>query len=174
MKLVGLVGRLGSGKTTAAEYLEEQYGFKRIKFADPLKDMLRAIGLTEDHIEGDLKEEPCDLLMGQTPRHAMQTLGTEWGRNCINQNLWVRLWLERAGQRRFVIADDCRFPNEMETIRRNGGTLIRVVPAFPGFKDAPVQHESERYAMDCEVHAEIINDGSIKQMCQAVYSAVWS
>lgn len=174
MKVVGLIGRLGSGKTTAADYLVEQYGFSRIKFADPLKDMLRAIGLTDDHIEGDLKEEPCDLLMGQTPRHAMQTLGTEWGRNCIDQNLWVRLWLERAGAKRMVVADDCRFPNEMETIRKNGGTLIRIVPQFPDFKDAPVTHESERYAMECDVHAEVLNNGSIKEMCQAVYSAVWS
>jgi len=174
MKLVGLVGRLGSGKTTVADYLEEQYGFSRVKFADPLKDMLRAIGLTEDHIEGHLKEEPCDLLMGQTPRHAMQTLGTEWGRNCLHPNLWVRLWAERAGTKRMVVTDDCRFPNEMDMIRINGGLLIRIVPGFPGFKDAPVQHESERYAMNCDVDIEIANDGSITQLCETAYKAIWS
>jgi len=174
MKIIGLVGRLGSGKTTAAEYLEEQYGFSRVKFADPLKDMLRAIGLDEDHIEGHLKEEPCDLLMGQTPRHAMQTLGTEWGRNCIHPNLWVRLWMERAGTKRIVIADDCRFPNEMAAIRENGGTLIRIVPDFPGFKNAPITHESEQYAVDCDVDVEVTNNGSISEMCQAVYDGVWS
>jgi hypothetical protein len=51
--------------------------WRQVKFAGPLKSMCMALGLTEAHIEGHLKEVPCELLCGQTPRHAMQTLGTE-------------------------------------------------------------------------------------------------
>ena len=173
MKLVGLVGRIGSGKSTVASYLTEQYGFKLVKFADPLKDMLRTIGLDEDQIEGHLKEEPCDLLMGQTPRHAMQTLGTQWGRECIHPQLWTRLWLERVGQHRLVVTDDCRFPNEAATIRENKGKLIRIVPDYPGFIDHGVQHESEAHAMEMDVDLEVVNDGSITDLCKTVYQAIW-
>ena len=88
--LLGIHGKAGSGKSTAAQVLIDG-GFKRVKFADPLKNMLRAIGLTDQHIEGDLKEVPCDMLLGQTPRHAMQTLGTEWGRGCIGGEFWTCL-----------------------------------------------------------------------------------
>lgn len=173
MKVIGLVGRMGSGKSTVANYLTEQYGFKLVKFADPLKDMLRAVGIGEEEIEGHLKNEPCDLLMGKTPRFAMQTLGTQWGRESIHPQLWVRLWLERAGRHNMVVCDDCRFPNEATTIRENGGKLIRIIPDYEGFVDRGVQHESEAHAMEMDVDLELLNDGSITQLCQSAYEAIW-
>lgn len=172
--IVGLVGRMGSGKSTVADSLCQTNGFTRVKFADPLKDMLRAIGLNEEQIEGDEKMTPCNLLMGQTPRHAMQTLGTDWGRDMIHPDLWTRLWSERAGQHSLVVADDCRFPNEARTILQQGGKLIRIVPAFHGYEGGEVKHESEAYADQMEVHHEILNDGSIQDLCRTVYSAIWS
>ena len=125
--LVGITGRAGSGKSTAAQVLIDA-GWVRIKFADPLKDMLRAIGLDDRHIEGHLKEVPCDLLVGQTPRWAMQTLGTAWGRQCIAQDFWVRLARRRialamaAGLN--VVVDDVRFENEAQVIRELGGMVL--------------------------------------------------
>lgn len=126
--LIGLSGRAGSGKTYASNHLVSRYGYTRVKFADPLKDMLRAVGLTEEHIEGKLKEEPCDLLCGKTPRFAMQTLGTEWGRNLIGDGLWGSLWSARVesllSQEALVVTDDVRFSNEAERIKSMGGIVI--------------------------------------------------
>lgn len=125
--LLGITGKAGSGKSTAAQVLLDA-GWTRIKFADPLKDMLRAIGLDDRHIEGHLKEVPCDLLRGKTPRWAMQTLGTEWGRECIAQDLWIALARRRialamaAGLS--VVVDDVRFENEAEVIRELGGMVL--------------------------------------------------
>lgn len=140
--LIGLTGRAGSGKTTAAEALIIG-GWVRVKMAGPLKDMLRSIGLTDEHIEGHLKEVPCDLLMGQTPRHAMITLGTEWGRKQIDPDLWASVAEERirltlaAGQR--VVADDIRFENEAAVIRRLGGTVVMIQRNTA----TQINHESE-------------------------------
>lgn len=142
INLIGLSGKAGSGKTTAAEALIA-VGWVRVKMAGPLKDMLRVIGLTEDHIEGHLKEVPCDLLMGQTPRHAMITLGTEWGRKQIDPDLWANVAGERirlalaAGQR--VVVDDIRFENEAAVIRQLGGAVVMIQ------RDVATQinHESE-------------------------------
>jgi hypothetical protein len=93
----------------------------------PLKDMLRAIGLDEVYL-GSLKELPCPLLCGATPRHAMQALGSEWGRNLIHPDLWVTLWREKAYQSKapLIVADDVRFANEAATVLALGGTLLRV------------------------------------------------
>src|SRR6516164_9279263 len=90
--VVGFAGRMHSGKTTAALELI-RYGFVRVRFAGPLKSMLHALGLTPAELDGDLKEQPCALLGGVTPRHAQQTLGTEWGRACITPEVWVNAWL---------------------------------------------------------------------------------
>lgn len=142
--IVAFTGQAGSGKSTATKYLVEQHGYTLVKFAGPLKDMMRLIGLTEDEIEGSLKEKPCNLLAGKTPRHAMQTLGTEWGRNCIGDGFWINLWRERAvdvlAQAGRVVVDDCRFPNEAAAIRRLGGDIYRIT----GRGGIPGHHESER------------------------------
>jgi energy-coupling factor transporter ATP-binding protein EcfA2 len=127
--LLGITGRAGSGKSTAADILVG-IGWKRVKMAGPLKDMLRSIGLTDRHIEGDLKEVPCDLLCGQTPRHAMITLGTEWGREIIGGGLWVGLARQRIIQAMSegynVVVDDVRFENEADVIRDLGGMVLEV------------------------------------------------
>ena len=127
--LLGITGKAGSGKSTAAQVLIDA-GWVRIKFADPLKDMLRAIGLTEDQIEGHLKEVPCDLLQGKTPRWAMQTLGTEWGRNSIGERFWLDIARRKialamaAGLS--VVVDDVRFENEAQVIRELGGLVLGI------------------------------------------------
>lgn len=129
--VIALTGLAGSGKSTSSKYLVEKHGYQLVKFAGPLKDMLRSIGLSEAQIEGELKETPCEWLQGKTPRHAMQTLGCEWGRDCIGAGLWTELWVRRVnliiaeGGR--VVVDDCRFPNEAAEVRSLGGVVWRLV-----------------------------------------------
>ena len=76
MKIIGLTG-LGrkSGKSTAASVpVSSSTGSPqdRVSFAGPLKAMMAALGLSSEQIDGSLKETPCDLLCGKTPRQAMQ------------------------------------------------------------------------------------------------------
>lgn len=128
--LVSFVGSIGAGKSTCAKYLEENHGFTRVRFAGPLKDMMKAIGLTDAQVDGDEKEISLPILGGKTPRHAMQTLGTEWGRDCMGPHFWKDLWkskvkkiLDSGGR---VVVDDCRFENEDVEIRNLGGIHVRV------------------------------------------------
>lgn len=128
MKIVGLIGAKGSGKSKVASYMEVNHGYYRHPMAMVLKNMLASAGLTERQLNGDLKEVPCPLLCGHSPRFAMQTIGTEWGRNLIGTDLWCALTehslrtIEEDGHDVFVI-DDIRFPNEVAMIRRLGGEL---------------------------------------------------
>lgn len=152
--IIGFAGCAGAGKTTAARHMIEHHGFERVRFAGPLKDMMRAIGCTEDEIDGSRKEVPCDLLGGRTPRQAMQWLGTEWGREMIAPDLWTRAWAYAAAGKQKVVVDDVRFPNEVEAIRALGGVVIEIRTAAAA-NPATLQHVSERGGLD--VDFSIIN-----------------
>jgi len=168
--VIAFTGQAGSGKSTATRYLVERHGYTLVKFAGPLKDMMRALGLEEGQIEGDRKEVPTSLLAGKTPRHAMQTLGTEWGRNCIGEDFWVGVWRQRAnviianGGR--VVTDDCRFPNEAQAIRRLGGDIYRIV----GRGGIAGGHVSERGCGDEDL--VIDNVGSLEELHDKVEKAL--
>lgn len=175
--IVGIIGRKFSGKSTAAGILAEQNGFNVIKFADPLKEMIRTLFYvagyteeeTEEYIEGPLKEAPVDILGGKSARHAMQTLGTEWGRECIGNEFWTSLFLARAAQRRLVVCDDCRFENEANLIAQQGGVLIRLLrPEQAATGPAPDKHPSEVEMDNIKCHHFIYNDGTIMDLYKKV------
>lgn len=170
-RIVGLCGLAKSGKTTVADYLVKEYGYKRVKFADPLKDMLRAIGLSYQEIEGDRKEDACKILSGRSPRHAMQTLGTEWGRQMISPNLWVNIWEHRTQgvfrEGLAVVADDCRFENELQAIKRLGGVSVTIVREG----NQPLNnHISEQIKLATDF--SILNDGSVGDLITKTLSAL--
>lgn len=135
-KLIALTGKAGSGKSEVASYLVDGHGFQLVKFAGPLKAMLRGyyreIGLSDEEIdrriEGDLKEVPDPYLAGRTPRHAMETLGAEWGRKQMASEFWVNAAESKivGSKAECIVVDDCRFPNEAHAVRRLGGEIVRI------------------------------------------------
>ncbi len=148
MIIVGITGLAGAGKSTAARHLVDRHGFVRRPFAAPLKDMLRTMllgqgvsaGDVERMVVGDLKEVPARALDGATPRRAMQTLGTEWGR-VLAPDLWVNAWCRSLLGIERVVVDDVRFDNEAATVRRMGGGVVEVVR--PGLTALAGGHPSE-------------------------------
>lgn len=146
--IIGFSGRAGAGKSTAARYLALKHGHTIVKFADPIKNMLRAIGIEEEAIEGGSKTQPHPLLCGQTPRYAMQTLGTEWGRDIIGGEFWTSLWANEVYQHTRVVADDVRFENEAALIKDMGGVLIEVQALDASA--ASVDHVSETLPFEAD------------------------
>lgn len=168
--LIGFVGKRRSGKDTAAGALVAQ-GFEPVKFAGALKAMLKAYFLyvnVPPHeidllIEGQYKEIICGRLCGKTPRWAMQSLGTEWGRNLIGERLWVDACVDRCLMyMRFkpVVVTDARFENEVAALQGIGGKIIRITR--PG--SATDDHESERYIDTLPADFEITNDSTIDEL----------
>jgi len=156
--VIAVTGPAGSGKSTVSDYLATRYGYTKTKFAEPLKSMMRALGLTDAQIEGDFKETPAPQLGMKTPRYAMQTLGTEWGRKCMGEDFWLDLWAINASMFNRVIVDDCRFPNEAAAVRRMGGRVIRL----DGRGGIAGSHVSEA---GCGIADEVIcNDGSVADL----------
>ena len=163
-RVIALTCYAQSGKSTVAEILERDHGYVRTRFAKPLKDMLRAIGLCEAELEGNLKESPCALLQGQTPRWAMQSLGTEWGREMIGCNFWAGVWehtaCEIVDQGGKIVVEDCRFPNEVTVIRNLFGTVWRIERPGTG----STTHESERHVDTLDWDFRILNTGSVDDL----------
>lgn len=134
MKIIGITGLARSGKDTLAEYLVNDHGFIKLSFAAPIRAFVADItGLPVSAMEdGPEKEQPLDWLNGQTPRRLMQTVGTEWGREMIDRDLWVKVVAQKIRQARQagatgVVVSDVRFDNEAEFIREWGGEVVRVV-----------------------------------------------
>ncbi len=174
-KIIGLVGRAGSGKSFAAQWFCQYRNAELQKLAGPLKDMCRAIGMTEDMIEGELKEQPVNILCGKTPRYVMQTLGTEWGRDTIDEDFWTTLWANRVhSTKRDVVCDDVRFPNEARIVQQLGGFLIRIRPAGGGYHEISDAHPSEQYIDQLPVDMELSNpfDESFKTMLDMAWEQV--
>lgn len=166
--LIGLYANApAAGKTTLALGLAG-HGFLRLRFAGPLRAMLAALmreqGAAEDDIthalDGPGKEQACAWLGGRTPRHAMQTLGTEWGRRCMAPDLWLsaaeRRLREALASGRSVVLDDVRFPDEAALVRRLGGLLVRV--DRPGAPAPAWSHASEGGLGDIAPDMVLVND----------------
>jgi len=170
--IIGFCGKLQSGKSTVATHLVKAHNFIRVRFAGPLKDMVKALGLTEEEYDGSRKEEPCELLGGKTPRWAMQSLGTEWGRDLIDPQLWVRAWQKRVDSiclqnpSASIVTDDVRFPNEAAAIRLVGGRLIYIERNQDLLQADGTLHPSERFAFtpDSVLH----NFGTIEDLFKKV------
>lgn len=176
--LIGLYSPLPmSGKSTAAAALEG-IGYQRLPFAGPLKRMIRSLlldlGQSDEEADRALtteKEEPCILLNSVTPRRMMQTLGTDWGRQMIAADLWVRAWKGRAltalGDGRSIVVDDVRFWSEAEAIRDFGGLVVRVLRP-EGASDRHSDHVSEGGLEFWPFDHTIVNDGSIADLQQQI------
>lgn len=195
MLLVGLVGATGAGKTTLAGLLVERCDFVRAHMGQPIKDMLAALGLSDEQLTGppEARSQPVDLLDGRTPRYAMQTLGTEWGRRMVSQRLWAnaverRLMKMREGGAERVVIDDLRFPSDFEVVARCGGMIVSVVRfgvsprrtladrvghRLPWTRTAlqavgrPAVHETEYHWHDADAAFSLANDGSPNELLDA-------
>ncbi len=156
--IIGVIGPKQSGKSTLTKILVERYGFTRTAFADPLKRALMvAFDLTRAQVSGDEKEIPTDNLCGETPRTAMETLGTNWGRQMIHQDIWLSAWRNTLPGGNLVI-EDVRFPNECQAVKETPeGCIISV--RRPGREYDP-SIESEAHA-DLPFDFKIRNDASM-------------
>jgi energy-coupling factor transporter ATP-binding protein EcfA2 len=167
--IVAFIGPAGCGKSTAAAALIEQ-GYVRHRFAGPLKAMLRALGLTEAEVDGERKEKPCALLGGKTPREAMQSLGTDWGRKMITGDLWLRAWLDTLPTHGRIVVDDCRFPNEAAAIKSLGGVIVRVHRPGHSYSE---EHASEQHhrAMAADYEISATNADDLRYMVRDIFHA---
>lgn len=153
--IIGLTGFKGCGKSTVAEIIEEQLGYKIRSFASPIKDMLRAMGLSHEELYDPETKERVIEDFGKSPRQIMQLLGTEFGRNMLSPNVWVAALMRQINDEDNFVIDDVRFPNEAAAIHARGGKIVRVVR--PTSEEKKDEHVSEQGLNSEQIDYEIQN-----------------
>ena len=183
-RLVAICGKRRSGKDTIADMLCTEYGYQKIRIADPLKKVVKILfGYEDDQLECDFKDV-LDPRWGVSPRQVMQYMGTEVMQEHIQQLLpdigrkfWIRslihTHLEKAADNpsmRLVIPD-LRFLHEEEELRKYGVTIWKV-------------HRRDVEAHACDLHVSekewqsihhdvlIENHGNVDALKQVVQKSI--
>lgn len=175
-----LSGKAGAGKDTVADYLSREYGYEKLSFASPMKKMLEALLeyqlVNPSQIKKYLndraaKEAECYYLGSVSPRRAMQTLGSEWGREHLGDSFWAYVGLERAlseiGKGFRVVFTDARFPEEVGIFPSAISSTKWIKVANPRVK--PVEeHMSETGLDHMEGYDLLKNEGSLEDLYENV------
>lgn len=187
MLVIGFTGPKRSGKDTALRIIQAEYGYHNVAtyaFAKPLYDMLELLlqpeglpALSSGEVDKAAVIKPYNV----TLRHMLQTLGTEWGRDCIDPDMWaLRGECMLKDVRQFqpdnpiFVFSDVRFDNEAEMIKANGGYIIQIdrsVPKSRNFRERLQQvfgsnedrHASESGISEDLIDKKVYNHGTLIQ-----------
>ena len=140
--IVAFCGRIGVGKSTLAHELADSTGGEVMSFADPLRDMIGQIVdkkyLSSDMIDGVRAKDVEIPWLGSpermTGRKLLQLCGTDFGRNMVDPDIWVKVARKRLNQHqtfyglphKHIFIDDLRFDNEARMVRTKGGLVVEV------------------------------------------------
>lgn len=167
-QLIGLHGAIGAGKDTVASRLKEAHGFWGLSFAGPVKDMLiNGLGLPrEAFTDRNLKEDIIPWL-GKSPRDLMRSLGTEWGRGLVSEDIWVNKCSLSIGlvrhamrDRAAIVVTDVRYPNEADFIRSRGGKVWHIARQ----QQDRIEHTSDIKLIPKPGDSIVSNNGTLQDL----------
>jgi dephospho-CoA kinase len=165
--IIGITGKIGSGKTTISKYLEE-IGYQEYQFAKPLKDIAKIFGFTEIQLNGNQTDKLIPHpLWGISAREFLQKLGTDIFRDKlreiipamkIEESVWVDIFKHQIAQNsehKNWVVSDVRFEDEAKAIKSMGGIIIRIRKK----SDEKGRHISETSMDSIKPDYSIENDG---------------
>lgn len=175
MQIIALNGYAGSGKSAVADYLVNQLGYTRLKFADTFKAGLEAMwldmGFSEAEVaemqDGKLKDCKLEALMDVAPRDWQIHMGESF-RHRFGADIWCVIMLTKLaavanrGVTKVVI-DDLRKDLEREAIAPLGAKVWRITRPGIGPKN---NHDTEHLVPDPDFW--INNDGALWQLYKSV------
>ena len=171
MQLIGVAGVAGSGKNTVADYLTEHYGYEQVSFAAILKKMLAVAGCPEPS-NRDLKEANIEGF-NFSWRHMAQTLGSEWGRDCLHPDIWVLLTMRGLRPDGKYVVSDCRFQNEADAIINAGGSMVHLYGRSVELGNL-ANHVSEKPLIPSAFAHKVWNDKPVEHLYAALRGIVES
>lgn len=137
---IGICGKMASGKTYLAEFLQNAYDFKRMSLAAEVKN-----------VAYHLFKMPKD----QKDRRLLQQIGMKMRE--IKGSVWIDFLVEEAeGFYNDIVVDDVRFLNEVKTLKDAGWFLVKLDVA----DELQVERLKATYPDDWETHVSNRNDSS--------------
>jgi hypothetical protein len=182
MKIIGLTGRAGAGKDTAAQALTD-LGWERIAFADPIREALVALDpCIEINTNGKVSNLSTYVELNgwdhakKLPevRQLLQRMGTEAGRDIHGDMCWLTI----AAKKVFIavrnavpgiVFTDMRFANEWRFISSLQGKTVRIFNSRT--ENDAVTHLSEAHG-SVPVDFTINNNGTIDELKTAMLAIV--
>lgn len=187
--VVGIGGKLASGKDAVADYLVENYGWVKLGMSDALAGALytlnplvstrvRFLGipLWTKHVRYQEVADRVGYVEAKTlpeVRRLLQVLGTEVGRNMIDEDVWTDMMVKRvrsliSPEVPGIIVTGVRFENEIEAISDElSGNLWWVVR--PSLEDGVnASHSSENSVSASDFDVEIWNTGTLGDLYEKV------
>ena len=188
MRSVGFMGYSRSGKDTATRVLVDTHGYRRVSFADPVREMALALDPIIGHVDmGQVPGHPrviepfrlsevvasdgWERAKDEHPevRRLLQRLGTDAVRDIVGPDTWVRIALDKIRAAESdgvpVAVSDVRFPNEARMLRDAGFLLVWV--ERPGH-DAVNGHVSESGLSPADADAVVRNDAGLVTLYRRV------
>lgn len=163
--IIGLAGRARAGKSTAAKMLLDRgYANYEYAFATPIKNMLKAIGLDPNDPYWEAhKTDPIPFFNGRSYREIMQSLGTDWGRNVLGDDIWVRMadQVRASLPDQVILISDIRYDNEAAFVKENAGKILHIESPF---SQEAQTHTSEIGFDPAYVDVFIKNNGTLEQL----------
>lgn len=160
-ELVGLAGKIGTGKDFIAKKYFFPRGYRQYSLAWHFK--IDIIGKGEATWDEVFNTKPEHV------RHLLQKRGTEEGRMVYGEDVWVNMmftWMKAFsiywGISKFIVPD-VRFPNEVAGIRKFGGKVYRILAPNRN-ADAPATVEARFHPSETSLDNYPLNfyDGIIK------------
>lgn len=190
--LLGFGGLRRSGKDASSDHLVETQGFVKLGMSDVLARCLYVLNpvipvYEQEHWELlDYEPEEWETTLryrtivdrvGYTTakkitevRELLQRLGTDVGRDILGEDIWVSALEKTIKEHRDagtpVALTGVRFSNELEMIRRAGGTTVYIHRPSEASTDAETiaSHKSEQGLSPEDFDHQIINDGSLSEL----------
>jgi hypothetical protein len=171
--LIGLNGRLQSGKDTTYEIIQEFVPHaERLAFTDLLKVSAAAsLGISSSMMDqfktqGIIRVSTMNGIISElSGREYLQRYGTEAHRDVFGDNFWVDqvLPVDFDHSNKFVVLTDMRFPNEAERVKHLGGFTVKV----HRHQDSSA-HRSEQN-IDTQIDYFLDNTGTLNDLRANVY-----
>ena len=185
MPIIGLCGLKGSGKDTVADMLVNTNEYTKIAFADFIKNAAKELFDWNDSSFNPENKEKVDPYWNVTPRKILQELGTEFLRiHCKDilssefellngENYNSTFHIKRinrevikllSSNKNNIVFSDIRFQDELDYIKKLGGTVIRIVrPSLNNNEFS--QHLSEKNINNLiNVDYELVNEHNIPHL----------
>ena len=177
--LIGITGKIGSGKTTASNYIVNHWSFQDYTMADPIKKIAKIFGFNDTQLYGTQSQKlEIHPHWGISAREFLQKIGTDIFRKelpktipniNIERSVWCDIFKINFDKNSCIIVSDIRFLDEASLIKELGGYLFRIErPCELPENDSCHNHISETQMNDINVDFTINNNGTVQELYEKI------